>query len=409
LRPVCFVVTCAGVAAPSSRMAPAKEELDAFDTWLGAEFEGSRGNTIALPEPVKDALAKAFREEAIDFEDDVPEDGTPLSSADITEVVSFFVSAFDDYVADGVPKATSKFKLKAWFQARFGEASDDALFNLNKEGNKTVISSDAAGALKADLVEQGMASPFELFALELAVFLGRPVGESEVAGGTYRAPPSTMAGAVAARKGGSTQTFDTVLAAAQRTGDTVEIEQWLLGLVRLLHDSGSAVDKKISTLIMKFWMETCNNLRQAPMRVAYITDYRKRNVGRGFPVAFDKSLGFAALSTSYGQGPGTPAGLGSFSARTSLASSTCASSSGGSCGYSDLGGSASQMGSSQAETILSKVSEIAGGLKELSDAVKEVRTRVAATEKKLVATGACFHCGSTDHKAHACPEKKKAS
>jgi hypothetical protein len=191
LWPVCFVVTCAGVAAPSGRMAPAKEELDAFDTWLGAEFEGSRGNTIALLEPVKDALAKAFKAEAIDFDDDVPEDGTPLSTAEITEVVSFFVSAFDDYATDGVPKATCKFKLKAWFQARFGEASDDALFNLSKEGNKMVISSDAAGALKADLAEQGMASPFELFALELAVFLGRPVGESEVAGGTYRAPPST--------------------------------------------------------------------------------------------------------------------------------------------------------------------------------------------------------------------------
>ena len=27
-------------------MAPAKEELDAFDTWLGAEFEGSRGNGL---------------------------------------------------------------------------------------------------------------------------------------------------------------------------------------------------------------------------------------------------------------------------------------------------------------------------------------------------------------------------
>jgi hypothetical protein len=102
------------------------------------------------------------------------------------------------------------------------QTKDDALFNLSKEGNKTVISSDAAAALKADLEEQGMSSPFELFALELSVFLGRPVGESEVSGGTYRAPPSTMAGAVAARKGGSTQTFDTVLAAAQKTGDTVD-------------------------------------------------------------------------------------------------------------------------------------------------------------------------------------------
>jgi hypothetical protein len=103
-----------------------------------------------------------------------------------------------------------------------------------------------------------------------------------------------------------------------------------VGLVRLLNDSGSATDAKVSMLIMKFWMETCNNLRQAPMRVAYIADYRKRNVGRGFPVAFDKSLGFAALSTSYGQGLGAPAGLGSFSTRTSLASSQGGSSSGGS-------------------------------------------------------------------------------
>jgi hypothetical protein len=149
LWPVCFVVTCAGVAAPSGRMAPAKEELDAFDNWLGAEFEGSRGNTIALLEPVKDALAKAFKDEAIDFEDDVPEDGTPLSPAEITEVVNFFVSAFDDYAADGVPKATCKFKLKAWFQARFGEASDDALFNLSKEGNKTVYTAAPSEAAEA--------------------------------------------------------------------------------------------------------------------------------------------------------------------------------------------------------------------------------------------------------------------
>jgi hypothetical protein len=223
LWPVCFVVTCAGVAAPSSRMPPAQAELDAFDDWLGEEFEGSRGNVVALIEPVRIALAKAFKDEAIDMEDDVPSDGTPLSASDLAEALGFFNSVFEDYAAGGAPKATCKFKLKAWLQARFGEAAkDDALFNLSKEGNKTVISSDAAAALKADLEEQGMSSPFELFALELSVFLGRPVGESEVSGGTYRAPPSTMAGAVAARKGGSTQTFDTVLAAAQKTGDTVD-------------------------------------------------------------------------------------------------------------------------------------------------------------------------------------------
>jgi hypothetical protein len=82
-------------------MAPAQAELDAFDNWLGAEFEGSRGNTIALIEPIKSALAKAFKDEAIDFEDDVPEDGTPLSPSELAEVVSFFVSAFDDFAGDG--------------------------------------------------------------------------------------------------------------------------------------------------------------------------------------------------------------------------------------------------------------------------------------------------------------------
>jgi hypothetical protein len=389
-------------------MAPAKEELDAFDEWLGEEFDGAAGKTVSLFEPVKTALQEAFKDGSISMEDDVPEDGIPLPAAEVTDFNNFLLSAFEDYAADDAPKAMCKFKLKAWVQARFGgKGVDDALFNLSKEGNKMVMSSDAAEALKADLAEQGMASPLELFALELAVFLGRPVGESEVAGGTYRAPPSTMSGAVAARKGGSTQTFDTVLASAQKTGDTVEIEQWLLGLVRLLHDSGAALDTKLSTLIMKFWMETCNNLRQAPMRVAYIVDYRKRNVGRGFPVAFDKSLGFAALSSTYGQGLGPQAGLGSFSTRTSIAGSGGGSSVSGSSGYSGLSASASQAGIPQGEAILEKVSAIAGEMKGLAEALKEVKTRVAATEKKLVATGACFHCGSTDHKAHACPEKAK--
>jgi hypothetical protein len=115
-------------------MAPAKEELDAFDEWLGVDFESIRGKTVSLFEPVKEALQAAFKDGSISMEDDVPEDGIPLSSAEVTDFNNFLYSAFEDYAEDGVPKAMCKFKLKAWVQARFGEQGvNDALFNLGGE------------------------------------------------------------------------------------------------------------------------------------------------------------------------------------------------------------------------------------------------------------------------------------
>ena len=97
----------------------------------------------------------------------------------------------------------------AALRARHSEDEDEASSVLaTKDGKGKSKPSEAEAK---DLTAQGLAEPRQMRVLELSLYLGRPVGDSELEGGSYRSPAATFKGSTLAKKGGELVTVDMVV------------------------------------------------------------------------------------------------------------------------------------------------------------------------------------------------------
>ena len=179
--------------------------------WLGVEFDSAVGTKIKLSASIQAALTKAHADGDWD-ESDVPADEAALDAEELAELTKLFGTLYEDtFTAPATPKKTDKERLKQWLKAKYEDV-----------GSKDVTSGVVSQQFKDDLAQQGMTKPAEMYYLELAMWLGRPVGEAEMVGASYRSPPTAMSGAKTAKKNGdefTSRTIDKVLKAARESGD----------------------------------------------------------------------------------------------------------------------------------------------------------------------------------------------
>ena len=107
-----------------------------------------------------------------------------------------------------------------------------------------------------DLAAQGMDHPRQMRTLELTLYLGRPVGGSELENGSYRSPASSYKGATLAKKGGDLVTIDTILKRTLDDGKRDHLDDWFSDLQQLLAEQDDPDSKLVSDRVS----ETIANL-----------------------------------------------------------------------------------------------------------------------------------------------------
>ena len=148
-----------------------------FDAWLGEAVEVD-GKEVVLPKRVVDALNEAWDKDVLD-EDDVPI--AAMDDAQLDAAAAVFKAAFDDgaLLLKVKVMSTDVLKLERWLRARF---TDGEVVGF---GAGTASKVHLTDEFKADLAQQGMTKPIDLFGFELSMYLGRavsPVREAQLDG-----------------------------------------------------------------------------------------------------------------------------------------------------------------------------------------------------------------------------------
>ena len=99
------------------------------------------------------------------------------------------------------------------------------------------------------MTEQGFAKPRQMRILELSLYLGRPVGDAELEGGSYKSPAATFKGSTLAKKGGDLVTIDMVIAATLVDGKREPLYEWFTELLQLIGEDTTDETKLVSDRI----------------------------------------------------------------------------------------------------------------------------------------------------------------
>ena len=196
------------------------EDREAAVLWLGrarrAPAHGADAGYLAM------LLAGFDRDPQGWTLDDIPgrDGGMPLQGAE-----ALWEACLTDCPALTGTKLLNadRVRFQLWLAAHYAHSGDESKVTSKEE-------------LEA-LATHGMDSPLELRRFELSLFLGRTVGDPELAEGAYRVPPSTMRGAVKSGKAGATN-FDKILKEAEKAGSLTKVESYVINLAKLLSKSG---------------------------------------------------------------------------------------------------------------------------------------------------------------------------
>ena len=383
--------------------------MSAFDVeaWLGAAVT-IKGKEEELPERVQLALKRGFQDD-LWTEDDVPEEGTTLDEADMLVRLVLFGAAHEDSckILKEECYKTDKIRFARWFRAGYGdEVMLDATFSPVTVTPEFTL----------DLAAQGMTSPGDLFGLELALAVGRPVAAEETLGAAYGRPASSMAGAKDAAKAqkhtGGCKMLDTLLSEARKSGDKTPVIRHFQDLSYRLSDSTiMPYNAKAAVRILTFVNKACSNIRDDLAWIIYMQDVRTKFMGRGLPMKglFDVELAMSAKEQSVelqkkGLAPGCrPLPLAELvygGGGATDVSSMC----------SGLGPSASVAPSGLADAVAGAVTI---ALRPLQEGFVLLCTRVEGLELGGAggalnpAARKCWHCGSTSHIGADCEKEKK--
>jgi hypothetical protein len=103
------------------------------------------------------------------------------------QLVEIFQIAYKDVVLAADQKLMHSARIDRWLRARYSEDEDEASSTM--DGKSKAKPSEAESN---DLAEQGFAKPRQMRILELSLYLGRPVGDAELEGGSYKSPAATF-------------------------------------------------------------------------------------------------------------------------------------------------------------------------------------------------------------------------
>ena len=371
------------------------------ESWLGEVFKDSDGTEVSLPADVQTVLQKAFVDGVLDAKQDVLDDAVELASKRMKALVEVFQVAYKDIVPTANQKQIHLVRIDRWLRARHSEDEDEASSVLDGKVKEPAKGKPSEAEAK-DLAAQGLASPRQMRVLELSLYLGRPVGDAELEGGSYRSPASTFKGATLAKKGGDLVTIDMVIKQALADGLREPLEDWMTELLQLMGEDSTAEMVPVAARISLFWNQVRSDFKSPKMVARYLQLYRKRYQGRGIPMLTDDNLRsavFSALLAEKEAPPQVPTAPASLASLSSYSGSTTGSS------------VASSAGAAVAEAnskMLAVLDKVLAGQTEMKDVQTKLNQKVLAIERTLNSGGdRCFLCGETGHKKEACPNKEK--
>lgn len=375
--------------------------MSAFDVeeWLGAEVT-IKGKVETLPDRVQEALKKGF-EDDLWTEADVPDVGTTLDEADMLVRLVLFGAAHEDSckILKEECYKTDKIRFARWFRAGYGEE-----VILDATLAPVTVTSEFA----LDMAAQGMTSPGDLFGLELALAVGRPVAAEETLGAAYGRPASSMVGAKDSAKAqkhtGGCKMLDTLLSEARKSGDKTPVMRHFQDLsYRLSNSTIMPYNAKAAVRILTFVNKASQNIREDLAWIIYMQDVRTQYMGRGLPMKdlFDVELAMSAKEQSVelqkkGIAPGSrPLPLSELVY-------------GGVGGSSEVGSICSGLGPSASVAPSAVADALTLALRPLQEGLLLLCTRVEGLELGGPPSARkCWHCGSTSHIGADCEKEKK--
>ena len=287
------------------------------EAWLGEHYEDSDGSSVALPDAVKTILLLAFKDGVLDVKQDVLDDEVWLPQKRMKALVEVFQVAYKDVCPSADQKHIHLVRIDRWLRARYSEDEDEASSVLAPKEGK--VKNKPSEAETKDLASQGLTEPRQMRVLELSLYLGRPVGDSELEGGSYKSPAATFKGSTLAKKGGDLVTLDMVVKQTLLDGKREPLEDWFTELLQLMGEDTTDEMKPVASRISLFWNQIRSDFKSPKMIARYVQLYRKRYQGRGIPILADDNLRSAVFSALLAekeeapQPPTAPASLASLS------------------------------------------------------------------------------------------------
>ena len=371
------------------------------EAWLGEHYEDSDGSSVALPDAVKTILLLAFKDGVLDVKQDVLDDEVWLPQKRMKALVEVFQVAYKDVCPSADQKQIHLVRIDRWLRARYSEDEDEASSVLAPKEGK--VKNKTSEAETKDLASQGLTEPRQMRVLELSLYLGRPVGDSELEGGSYKSPAATFKGSTLAKKGGDLVTLDMVVKQTLLDGKREPLEDWFTELLQLMGEDTTDEMKPVASRISLFWNQIRSDFKSPKMIARYVQLYRKRYQGRGIPILADDNLRsavFSALLAEKEEAPQPP---------TAPASLASLSSYSGSSSGSSIASSAAAAANEASIKVMAALDKVLAGQTELKDVQSKLNQKVLAIERTLNAgTGdRCFLCNESGHKKENCPNKEK--
>ena len=370
-----------------------------IEAWLGEYYQDSDGSEVVLPDAVKTVLMKAFQDGVLDAKQDVLDDKVELVPKRMKQLVEVYHVAYKDVVPTADQKQMHLVRIDRWLRARYSDSEDEASSVLDGK-----IKEKPTEAEDKDLTAQGLSLPRQMRILELSLYLGRPVGDSELDGGSYKSPAATFKGSTLAKKGGDLVTLDMVIKQTLVDGKREPLEDWFTELLQLMGEDTTAEMKEVSARVSLFWNQVRSDFKSPKMVARYLQLYRKRYQGRGIPVLADDNLRsavFSALLAEKEEAPHPPTAPSSVSSLSSYSGSTTSGSS--------IASSAAAAANEASAKMMAALDKLVVGQTEMKEVQTRLNLKVLAIERTLnsASENRCFLCNESGHKKESCPNKEK--
>ena len=311
-------------------------------------------------------------------------------------------------------------KLKRWLKARYTMDEDDTPGAVQKVSDE----------LAADMAAQGASEPWQLGAIELGIALCRTFSKEECKNYVHRTSwKSWCPKTVWQRKD---EDFDALLDVCMASGAVGPVDEWMSNYTGQLMEQGDAFSRAAAAHIMTTWQAIRQKLKAPAAILYYVHALRRLKRGRGFPdrdplvdptiVSDTNSAAYAGeLSSGRGLASLTRSPLVGAKGPPSTVSGVSTLSS-ASEGGSEIGPSASVVGTAEISAISVQLSEIVGSLGEFRSSLAEVKQGLSTVKgqvRKLEQNAdkpsgeglQCFHCKKAGHYSTDCPdatEKERA-
>jgi hypothetical protein len=373
-------------------------EMD-IAAWLGEYYTDSDGSEVSLPDKVKEVLLTAFNDDVLDEKQDILDDAVDLPPKRMKQLVEIFQIAYKDVTPPAEQKLMHLARIDRWLRARFSEDEDGTSSVLDGKGKDKPSEAESK-----DLTAQGLTQPRQMRILELSLYLGRPVGDSELEGGSYKSPAATFKGSTLAKKGGDLVTLDMVIKQTLVDGKREPLEDWFTELLQLMGEDTTTEMKDVSARISLFWNQVRSDFKSPKMVARYLQLYRKRYQGRGIPVLADDNLRsavFSALLAEKEEAPQPPTAPASLSSLSSYSGSTTSGSS--------IASSAAAAANEASAKMMAALDKLVVGQTEMKEVQTKLNQKVLAIERTLnsASENRCFLCNESGHKKENCPNKDK--